>query len=361
MKMKRFLLLIGSLLLSFTAFAQEEEDFSPQYGYKLTDFASKPKFGAFIIGSYKYSSQEGANNGPGLGVRLIRTYVDGTVLRDFNYRIQFEINGTPHVKDFYLEWARYKEFSIKMGEFKRAFTFENPMNPWDVGVGDYSQAIKKLAGMGDRCGEASMGGRDLGIQIQGDLFPVGEDQHRLIHYQLGLYNGNGINRADNNARKDIIGTIQIQPIKDLYIGAFAWDGDWSDGKVTVDRKRYAFGAKYEHNNWSARAEYVHSKGYKASSIDPSTGKLYPTATDSGIADAYYATVGVPVVDWFKIFLKYDAYRDNATTDSQSVIYSIAPQFRLHKNLMFQLEYRYNDNKPTGQKFNEIWFEYYVRF
>ena len=29
--------------------------------------------------------------------------------------------------------------------------------------------------------------------------------------------------------------------------------------------------------------------------------------------------------------------------------------------MFQLEYRYNDNKPTGQKFNEIWFEYYVRF
>ena len=106
--MKRFLLLIGSLLLSFTAFAQEEEDFSPQYGYKLTDFASKPKFGAFIIGSYKYSSQEGANNGPGLGVRLIRTYVDGTVLRDFNYRIQFEINGTPHVKDFYLEWARYR-------------------------------------------------------------------------------------------------------------------------------------------------------------------------------------------------------------------------------------------------------------
>ena len=356
--MKKLLVLLGATLFTVCAFAQ---DGKPDYGYKLTDFASKPKFGAFIIGSYKYSGQEGANGGPGFGVRLIRTYVDGTILNDFNYRIQFEINGTPHVKDFYLEWAKYKEFSIKIGEFKRAFTFENPYNPWDVGVGDYSQAVKKLAGMGDRCGEASMGGRDLGIQFQGDLLPIGNDQHRLIHYQLGLYNGNGINKADNNRQKDLIGTLQVQPVKDLYIGVFGWNGNWSDGKVTVDRKRYAVGAKYEHNNWSARSEYVHSYGYKASSIDPVTGAPYINTTDTGFADAFYATVGIPVTDWFKVFLKYDAYRDNATAESQNTIYSLAPQVRLHKNLMFQLEYRYNDNRLTGQKFNELWFEYYVRF
>ena len=359
--MKKILVLLGAALLSVSAFAQGESAGKPAYGYKLTDFASKPKFGAYIIGSYKSSDQEGANGGPGIGLRLIRTYVDGTILNDFNYRIQFEINGTPHIKDFYLEWAKYKEFSVKIGEFKRAFTFENPMNPWDVGVGDYSLAVKKLAGMGDRCGEASMGGRDFGLQFQGDLFPVGDDQHRLIHYQLGVFNGNGINRADNNRRKDLIGTLQIQPVKDLYVGVFGWNGDWSDGKVTVDRKRYAVGTKYEHENWSARAEYVHSYGYKASSINPATGTLYANSTDTGMADAFYATVGVPFSDWFKLFLKYDAYRDNATADSQHTILSFAPQFRLHKNLMFQLEYRYNDNKMIGQKYNEFWFEYYVRF
>ena len=359
--MKRLIVLLGAVLLSLSAFAQGDNAAKPDYGYKLTNFASTPKFGAFIIGTYKYSGQEGANGGPGFGLRLIRTYVDGTILNDFNYRIQFEINGTPHVKDFYLEWAKYKEFSIKIGEFKRAFTFENPYNPWDVGVGDYSQAVKKLAGMGDRCGEASMGGRDLGIQFQGDLFPVGSDQHRLIHYQLGIYNGNGINKADNNREKDLIGTLQVQPVKDLYVGVFGWNGNWSDGRVTVDRKRYAVGAKYEHDNWSARAEYVHSNGYKASSIDPITGSPYALSSDRGLADAFYATVGVPVCDWFKVFLKYDAYRDNATADSQNTIISFAPQVRLHKNLMFQLEYRYNDNKLTGQKFNELWFQYYVRF
>lgn len=359
--MKKLFTVIALAMISLSAFAAGEGSDKPAYGYKLTDFASAPKFGAYIVGTYKYSSAEGANNGPGFGVRYVRAYVDGSVLNDFKYRVQVEINGTPHIKDFYLEWAKYKEFSVRMGEFKRAFTFENPYNPWDVGVGDYSQAIKKLSGMGDRCGEASMGGRDFGLQFQGDLLPIGSDQHRLIHYQLGIYNGNGINKADNNKRKDIIGTIQFQPIKDLYIGAFGWDGDWSNGTVTVDRIRYALGAKYEHNNWSARTEYVHSNGFKASSIDPLTGQPYIGTTDTGRADAFYATVGAPVTDWFKIYAKYDMYRDNATSDTQSTIYSIAPNFRLHKNLMFQIEYRYNDNKMTGKKFNELWFEYYVRF
>ncbi len=167
--MKRILTLAASLLLlaGFTATAQDNQ--TPEYGYKQTGFASTPKFGGYIIGGYKYSDQDGANGGPGFNCRLIRLYVDGSIFNDFKYRIQLQMNGqNPHVKDFYLEWAKYKEFSVKIGQFKRAFTFENPMNPWDVGVGDYSFLVQKMAGMGDRLGEANMGGRDQGLQIQGD-------------------------------------------------------------------------------------------------------------------------------------------------------------------------------------------------
>ena len=169
MHMKKTILLWAALLsaIGFSAFAQETQ--KPEYGYKVSDFVSKPKFGAYIIGGYKYSDQEGAHGGPGFNCRLIRMYVDGSIFDDFKYRIQFQANGTsPHVKDFYVEWAKYKEFSVKMGQFKRAFTFENPMNPWDVGVGDYSFLVQKMSGMGDRLGEANMGGRDQGIQVQGD-------------------------------------------------------------------------------------------------------------------------------------------------------------------------------------------------
>lgn len=330
----------------------------PSYGFNISDYASTPKVGAYIIGAYKYSDQKGTNGGPGFNARLIRAYVNGNIFKDFNYYLQVEINGEPHIIDFYLEWAKYKEFSVKIGEFKRAFTFENPMNPFDVGVGDYSQAVKKLAGMGDRCGEATTGGRDQGLQVQGDLFPMSKGGYRLVHYQLGIYNGNGINKADNNAKKDIIGTLQIQPIKDLFIGVFGWRGNWNNGTVTVDRNRYAFGAKYEHNNWSARTEYVHSSGHKASEYNATTGEWSGT----GKADDFYATVGIPVTPWFKVFLKYDQYRDQATANTAHTIYTITPNFRLHKNLNFQIQYNYhNDKTSADQKYSDLWFMTYVRF
>ncbi len=350
------ILLAAMLMLGTTAWAADGD--KPDYGFKLSDYASTPKFGAYIVGSYKYSDKEGANDGPGFNARMIRAYVDGTILTDFKYRLQLELSGTPHVRDFYLEWNKYKEFSVRFGQFKRAFTFENPMNPWDVGVGDYSLAVKKLAGMGDRCGEATMGGRDQGLQVQGDLFPIGEDKHRLIHYQVAMYNGNGINKADNNQRKDLMGTLQIQPIKGLYIGAFGWKGNWSNGAVTVERNRYSVGAKYDNNNWSARAEYIHSSGHKASEYDQAT----KTWSGTGKSDAFYATVGVPVQDWLKVYVKYDQYRDQATEDTRHTIYSIAPNFRLHKNLNFQLQYNYHCDKTSAdEKYSEIWLQTYVRF
>ncbi|MBR4774974.1 MAG: porin [Bacteroidales bacterium] len=348
--MKKFVIILSALLLCGSAFAQEEQP-KKEFGFKQTGRMSTPKVGGYIIGGYKYNDQEGKNGGPGFTCRLIRLYVDGSIFNDFKYRIQFQANGEkPHVKDFYVEWARWKEFSVKLGQFKRAFTFENPMNPWDVGVGDFSFLVQKFAGMGDRLGEANMGGRDLGIQVQGDLFPIGEKQYRLVHYQLGLYNGQGINLADANRQKDIIGTIQFQPIQGLYVGAFGWMGSWHNATTGDDlkRERISAGLKFDRNNWTVRGEWATA--------------LAGEKEQSGAADAFYVTVGVPVLDWLKIYAKWDEFRANGTADSSHDMYSAAANFRLHKNLNFQLEYRYhNDKLLAAPQYNELWFLAYIRF
>lgn len=362
-------LLNQALAQSMPADQQEEM----AYGRKETKWASAPKFGGYAIGSYKYSDQDGKHGGDGFNARNLRLYVDGTVLSDFKYRIQLEMSGDPgaskgpHLKDFFLAWSHWKELEVKVGQFKRCFTFENPYNPWEVGVGDYSQMTKKLAGMSDYCGgeSSSSGGRDLGLQIQGDLLPVGKDQHRLFHYQLGLFNGQGINHADANRRKDWIGTLQLQPIKDLFIGVFGWKGDMTYSNVTVGRNRYALGVKYEHEGWSARAEYAHQTGHKISdfvySADTKTQMLRPGAS-LGRADGWYVTVGVPCTPWLKVYAKYDAYRDNASNSSLSSIYSLCPNFQLHKNLQFQLQYNYVCSKlDADRRHNELWGEVYFRF
>ena len=346
--MKKFFAIATLLAVSALSFAQEAT--TADYGYKQTGFMSTPKVGAYIIGSYKYSDLDGANGGPGFGLRLIRAYVDGSIFGDFNYRVQFQAgSGTPHVKDYYIEWAKYKFFSVKMGQFKRAFTFENPMNPWDVGVGDFSFLVQKFAGMGDRLGEANMGGRDQGLQVQGDFLPIGEDNHNLIHYQLGVYNGQGINVTDVNKSKDVIGTLQFQPVKGLWVGAFGWKGTWTNGAGTeLKRERVSTGLKYDVDNWTVRAEYATAIGGEKE--------------ESGASDALYVTVGVPVQDWLKVYFKWDEFRADATASTSHDMYSCAANFRLHKNLNFQLEYRHHVNQLLANpNYNEIWLQTYIRW
>ena len=74
-------------------------------------------------------------------------------------------------------------------------------------------------------------------------------------------------------------------------------------------------------------------------------------------------VGIPVTQWFKTFLKYDVYRGDYTNSTATSIYSFCNNFNLHRNLVFQLQYNYvNDrSNPADKNHNEIWTEIWVRF
>ncbi len=335
------------------------------YGRDISRYVTAPVFGGYLIGSYKYSSKAGGHNGAGFNARLLRVYVNGTVLRDFYYRVQMELNGTTHLKDMYIEWRQFPEIRVKFGQFKRCFSFENPYNPWEVGVGDYSQLVKKLSGFSDHTYaeySGSNGGRDIGFQLYGDLLKVGNDKHRLLHYEMGVYNGQGINTSDANGKKDWMGTVQLQPVEGLYVGVFGWKGSFTQDDVTVRRDRWAVGAKYDHKDWTVRAEYAHHTGHKISDYVPQTDEEPAHWEGTGKADAWYATFGVPCTRWMKCYVKYDVYRSDATNSSLTSIYSICPNLQLHRNLQFQVQYNYVCDKTASRhNYHELWVESYIRF
>lgn len=325
------------------------------YGRHITKYVSAPQFGGYVVGKYSYSNSDNVAVNNGFECRLVRVYVSGTVLRDFKYRIQMELKGTPSMRDYTLEWVRFKEFQIKVGQFKRCFSYENMMNPWEVGLGNFSQLAGRMTALAseDCCGEPAQNGRDQGLQFMGDLFPIGKDKHRLIRYQAAVYNGNGQNQKDNNNKKDWIGNIQVQPVKDLYIGLFGWTGTYTGAnKVSVRRNRWALSGKYEYKDWTFRAEYAHHTGYHVDMSKRSSDK----------ADAWYVLAGVPVTRWLKIYGSYDVYRQDATWNTMRSVYSICPNFQLHKNLMFQVQYNYvNDRTATDRNYHELWAQTWVRF
>lgn len=305
-------------------------------------------FGGYIIAKYSISDRSGQATNGGFDLRFVRLYADGHVFNDFYYKFQLEVNGAPgvdkgpRVVDAFMEWQKFDFFRVKLGQFKRPFGFENPYSPLKVGYGCYSQATMKIASIGDRNGEHKSSGRDLGVQIQGDLLP-GADGHKWIHYQLGFFNGQGINHADKDHHKDLIGGLWISPIKDLAIGGFGWNGKYTNEKYdatnpnhlkSVKRVRWGVGMKYE-SDWTVRGEYMSS-----------VGGVVTNAVAPDRSDAWYATIGVPVIKNLKIYGRYDCYRDAKTWSSLRTDYGISGNYHLGKNLIFQLNYTFTDDRTA---------------
>lgn len=285
-------------------------------------------------------------------LRLVRVAVDGRAHNDFYYKAQMQINGNTsegssaiRLVDLFGEWQKYSFFRVKAGQFKRPFTFENPMHPITQGFMSYSQSVSKLAGFSDRTGEHASNGRDIGLQVQGDLLNIGG--RPLLHYQVGVFNGEGINTGDKDNRKDIIGGLWIMPFRGMRIGAFGWEGN----RVGVGNKhRYAISAEYAHNDWTFRSEYIHSKG------------VSPSLAAGDRADGIYALGIVPIQkNKCHVKARYDLYRDQKNWATSKTLYEVGADYLFTPNLQLNVEYIRVDERTRHHKYNMVDVQLDVRF
>ena len=111
------------------------------------------------------------------------------------------------VQEFYTDYrlSKNNELTVRLGQFKTAFSMENPLSPTQLELIDvYSQAVLYLAGEGPDPLNGVNYGRDMGLEIYGDLFK------NVIHYELALMSGQGINRKDLNNQKDFIAKLEVR-------------------------------------------------------------------------------------------------------------------------------------------------------
>lgn len=357
------------------------------------------KFSGYVMTQFQASDQEDKESNS-FNIRMVRMALEGRLMQDLYWKVQIQANGntsdlgsSPRMVDAFAEWQKYDAFKIKAGQFKRPFSFENPMHPITQGFMGYAQGISKLSGFSDRVGEHASNGRDVGVQIQGD-FLKNEAGRNLVHYQIGVFNGQGTNQKDVDQRKDIIGGAWVMPIKGLRIGAFGWTGSYArkgtwklvdenhqtiysdpekknpvytkDSKVrSLSMNRYAFSVEYAANDWTVRSEYIHSQGYGFEK-SMSSGK----ETDCSInyaagdkADGFYALMIAPVVSK-KLYAKarYDLYRPRAEWSTSKTNYEIGANYWIGKSIMIGAEYvRVNDRSLKKHNYNMVDVELDVKF
>ncbi len=350
----------------------------------LPTWLDNVRLSGYGIMQYQYSSQKGAEANT-FNLRMVRLALDGRILNDFYWKTQVQFNGntatlgsSPRLVDLFVEWQKYNYFRIKLGQFKRPFTFENPMHPIDQGFMSYGQVVTKLAGFNDRNGAHPSNGRDIGLQLQGDILKNGQGRN-FIHYQVGVFNGQGINVKDVDQQKDFIGGIWVMPVAGMRIGAFGWTGSysrkgtWQDeqgntlsGTRKLQQRRYAFSAEYAINDWTFRSEYIHSTGnaFKTTYQTAGDTKDCTLGTDGDKADGIYALAIAPVIkDKLHVKARYDLYRPTAEWKKARTQYEIGLDYEFARNFEICGEYAFINDRglSTNHNYNMIDVQLSFRF
>ncbi|MCH4147449.1 MAG: OprO/OprP family phosphate-selective porin [Prevotella sp.] len=374
--MKKYFITALLALIVFSANAQE----------KKVSWINNVKLSGYGITEYQYSGQDGAKSNS-FNLRLARISLDGRILQDFYWKAQIQFNGntstlgsSPKVVDLFSEWQKFDFFRIKIGQFKNPFTFENPMHPIDQGFIGYGQVVQKLAGFSDRAGGHSSNGRDIGLQFQGDFLKNAKGRN-LLHYQIGVFNGQGINVKDVDEQKNIIGGVWVMPVAGMRLGAFGWTGSyarkgtWSDeadgathtGIRKLQQRRYAFSAEYVADDWTFRSEYAHSTGLafaKAlNNTDDATSTNCNLSTNGDQAQGVYALVIAPIIkNKFHAKARYDMFQPSGDASKQKTVYEAGLDYEFHHNFEISGIYAFvNDHSLAKHNYNMIDVQVSFRF
>lgn len=304
------------------------------------------KISGYVMGRGIFCDSK--TNYGGFDIRFFRFIGSGNITNDFSYRFQMEFAGNPRLLDAWLMWKKYDSFSIKTGQMKRPFSLESPISPILIGVAEYSIITTKLAGFTDRVGEHSGGNRDGGIIFAGDF--IKPNKRNLFHYEVGVFNGVGINKKDDNNFKDIVGSLYFVPTKDFRIGGGAWFGKYGPKGSEVDRKRWNVGTKYDSKNFFFLSEYTSS-----------VGGIVNNENAAKKTDGWYVLAGTPFVKNVKGFIKYEGYRDNKEWNSLQTRYHFGLNWDLHKNIMLQIAYYYTDERAKRTNYNTAVGQFVFRF
>lgn len=336
--MKHFIFTLLAVLLSNAAFAQNQE--TPNE-VKLTTDKSNPHpvniaFGQTKLSLFGYAQStyavENKNHETTNGFEVQRIILMSQL--DINKRLGFFIMYDFNSAKLHEYWAKYTfapGLEIRIGQMKQPFTLENLMPPTLLSVVRMNQSVAYLAGIaGDPC-FGNWVGRDAGIMLTGFLLP--HNGRHLLQYNLGVFNGAGMNQKENNSQKDVIGMLNYMPTKDITLSSSFILGT---GHALVDSPYGAFkaGDNYKRNRWSAGVEAKTKPAYLRGE--------WLQGNDGGIhSRGGYADAEIHVAKKLDIIADYNyLQKNNDIKASTTHTYTGGLQYWLYKQCRIQTEFSY---------------------
>lgn len=147
-------------------------------------------------------------------LRRARLNATGKFLEEFDFRLEMDLAGSlanasalrAQLTDAFVNWNRYREANVKVGQFKTPFGFEQL-------YADPRLLTIERSLVNDRLTLS----RQVGVQVGGELL----DQR--LTYAVGAFNGNGVNNSANDDNRFL---------RVVRLTALPWRGSLFGGPAT---------------------------------------------------------------------------------------------------------------------------------
>ena len=327
---------------------------------KVENVISKlPKMQFFINPRVTYNNNK--NEPFGGDIRRVQFDMRGKISKQFEYAFMAEFAGSPKILNANASWTPLSEINVRVGQYKVPFTLESAYSRSVFESCDNSQIVEQLTYYsGDKSGMSS-NGRDFGIGLYGNIFK--KTGYSILNYDIGVFNGAGINVKDNNRKKDFVGRLNISPVKPVTIsGSYmnGWGGDFKKEPVK-HRERYAVGARYDDGKYLLRSEAI------LSNTEVNDNNDNPLTINSPVKNVksygWYALAGYYFIPNLQGLLKYDYMRQekgNPQTDRTNYYVGANYFFQKGKLSRLQLTYCFSDIKAE-RDLNQVIAQLYVIF
>lgn len=322
----------------------ENKDKISQTATKVREAFNTPymKFSGYGMLMYKYNDLSSVKHS--VEPRLVILSMDGELTKNLKYYIMGDF-VKPTIYEYYLDWSPIEQLHIRLGQQKSPLSIENLMSLTVIESTLNTRSVSALIGGGDDVQKLQNGksntGRDIGLLMYGNLFKT--DSHNLLEYNVGIYQGSGINTAETNNTKDLAINLMFRPIKSFRVGGGMYLGEAVYNKENESiasnhvRNRWIVSSDYNSDRFCARAEWM-------------------KANDGGIQKEGLYGMGLYYVAPKKlnIFAKVDYYNQNKGTNNEVIDYMIGANYYFYDRCRFQLNYTYSDySKKWGAENSNI--------
>ena len=276
-------------------------------------------------------------------IRRVRVSLGGTLCENadsgkLEYKLQAELAGSPKIVDCFFKYTICDEFGIQLGQYKTPLSIENSeVTPLKLEMIDYSLLVQRFCRMSatDLSGISSAG-REIGLQFFGKALKM-PDGHHLLQYNAAIFNGNGINKMDDDCRKDLSLRLIVCPVRGLGIAAYYLRtiGPHPDtvpvgGYDWHVYDRYGGGIAYDSDFAWFRAEYM-------------TGHTFGSRGEGA-----YGTIGYKFNKAFSAGFRYDYFNsDSREAGHVQQHYTAAANWYPFSGLRLQINYTYRQEPGAG--------------